>query len=176
MGLFDFIKRRPDPPPEPDGPSPHYAFAHMALPQIAFADPLPFLGLVASPQAEEFFGAVLADVAEHCGGRVPFAASAIRVHPMRIKDSLCAVLELPAPNETAEAYMVAFAVPSDALPDGNGTSSQRASRYITLEKGFSLDGESRTVLGEWQQGSHLNYGDGPAPSVEEFVAALHEVL
>jgi hypothetical protein len=45
-------------------------------------------------------------------------------------------------------------------------------RYFTLEKGFSLSSEPRTVLAEWDMTSHSNYGDGPPATVEAFSAAL----
>ena len=44
-------------------------------------------------------------------------------------------------------------------------------RYVTLEKAFDLFGErgDRTILGGWDDdGGHLNFGEGPKPTVEEF--------
>lgn len=49
-------------------------------------------------------------------------------------------------------------------------------RYFTLEKGQNLDGSDRTVLCEWERHEtgprHENFGDGPAPDPEAFLAAV----
>ncbi len=172
MGLFDFLKRKQPHPPEDDGPSPDYAFAHYALRQIALSDPLRFLAMAASPDARHFIDAVLKNVAEQCGRPTTFEAASVKIHPVRVKDFPCAVIELPEPREMAEAFMVALVVPIDTSfkepPDANSITG----RYFTLEKEFSLTKDRRTVLAEWNMTRHSNYGDGPPATVEAFVAAL----
>ncbi len=49
-------------------------------------------------------------------------------------------------------------------------------RLVTLEKGFSLSNEPRTVLAEWANDSHANYGDGPEPTLDAFVGARAEYV
>ena len=50
-------------------------------------------------------------------------------------------------------------------------------QYFTLEKGDDpTTGESRTVLCAWEGDSHLNYGDGPEPTPEAFIAAVTQLI
>ncbi|WP_442483207.1 hypothetical protein [Aeoliella sp. SH292] len=174
MGLFDFLKRKPGPQAEDDGTSPDYAFAHYALRHIALSDPLQFLAIAASPDAEQFMDAVLQDVAEQCGRKTSFDAASIKIHPTRVNAFPCAVVELPEPQEMAEAFMVAVVVPIDTSTEQLPEPGTVVGRYFTLEKGFSLSDEPRTVLAEWDTEAHSNYGDGPAPNVDAFITALSE--
>lgn len=172
MGLFDFLKRKQPPPPKDNGPAPDYVFAHYALRQIAFSDPLRFLAIAASPEAGDFVNAVLKDVAEQCGQQTTFDAASVKIHPVRIKGFPCAVIELPEPREIAEAFMVALVALIDTSSNEPPDPDSVRGRYFTLEKGFSLSSEPRTVLAEWDMTSHSNYGDGPPATVEAFSAAL----
>jgi len=174
MGLFDFMKRKSDSAPEDEGPSPHYVFAHYAMRQIALAEPLQILAIAASPDVGGFIDAVLRNVVEKSGREAGFEGADIKVHPTRVNDYPCVVIEMPEPQEAAEAYLVAILVPidfsSELPPDLD--QEQVTAQYYTLEKGFSLSGEPRTVLAEWDHQKHSNYGEGPEPTVEAFVAAL----
>ncbi|MEQ1831256.1 MAG: hypothetical protein ABL921_35240, partial [Pirellula sp.] len=172
MGLFDFLKRKPPSPPEDDGPSPDYAFAHYALRQIALSDPLRFLAIAASPDAQRFIDAILQDVAEQCGRNTSYDAVSVRIHPTRVNIFPCVVIELPEPKEMAEAFMVALVVLIDTSSERPLDTNEIRARYFTLEKGFSLSDAPRTVLAEWDTESHSNYGDGPDPTVKSFVTAL----
>ena len=174
MGIFDFLKRKPKPPGESksNGPSPHYAFAHYALRHIALSGPLQFLAVTASPESDQFFNSVLDDVAKQCGRKASFDASSISIHPTRVNNFPCVIVELPEPAEMAEAHMVALValidISSEQLPDMDKVPA----RYFTLEKGFSLSNEPRTVLAEWDHESHANFGDGPEATAEAFAATL----
>jgi hypothetical protein len=172
MGLFDFFKRKPAPSAEEDGLSPDYAFAHYALRQIALSKPLQFLAIAASAESEQFIDDVLQDVAEACGRKTSFDASSVKVHPTLVDNFPCAVIELPEPKEMAEAFMVALVVLIDTSSEDPPETDTIPARFFTLEKGFSLANEPRTVLAEWDTQGHMNYGDGPEPTVEAFVGAL----
>ncbi|MEM1182789.1 MAG: hypothetical protein AAGM22_30875 [Acidobacteriota bacterium] len=193
MGLFDFFRRKkPQPNPddefdreleealgaldeEDEGPTPAYVFAHYALRQIALDDPLQFLAIVASPEAEEFIGAVLEDVEEQVGGKIGFDAAAVTIHLGRAKRFPCAVIELPEPKESPEAFMVALVALFD--PENGPPPDSIEGRFFTLEKGASFDGESWNVLAEWTaDGGHSNFGAGPAPELGPFVAAISEKI
>lgn len=186
MGLFDLFKRKPPPPPVPevdeessspgDGPSPHYALAHYALRFIALGDPLRFLGIVASPDAQQFIAAVMKDVAEKCGRTPAFRPHEVKIHPTRVGIFPCAVIEFPEPKEVAEAYFTALVVPVDTSGEMPDDESQLKGRYFTLEKGMTFGGGSRTVLAEWNEDTHFNCGDGPPPNVAAFVAALTKLM
>jgi hypothetical protein len=172
MGLSDFLKRNRSPLPDDDGPSPDYAFAHYALRQLALADPLRFLAIAASPNATHFIDAVLKDVAEQCGRPTTFEAALVKIYPVRVKEFRGAVIELPEPKETAEAYMVALVVLTNTSSSEPPVPKSVKGRFFSLKKGFSLSNETRTVLAECDTTRHPNYGDGPPTTVEAFVAAI----
>ncbi len=176
MGIFDFWKRKSEPPPPATGPSPDYVFAHYALRQIALSDPMRVLAILALPDAEEFIDAILKDVGEQCGRDATFSASAIRIHKVRVSEFPCAVIELPEPQEIAEAFMVALVVMIDSTSENAPDMEEVSARFFTLEKGLSMSNDPRTVLAEWNSSAHSNYGDGPEPNVESFVAALIEYV
>ena len=176
MGLFDILKRKKPTPPEQDGPSVHYVFAHIALRHIALAEPLQFLAMAASPNANNFLASVMQDVEEQLGRKASFNSSALTVHRIHINNFPCVIIELPDPSKVAEAYMVAFVVLVDTTQEEMLESSTVTGRYFTLEKCFTLDNESRPVLAEWDEERHSNYGDGPAPTVEALRQAIAEIL
>ncbi|MGC3968466.1 MAG: hypothetical protein QM775_14145 [Pirellulales bacterium] len=158
------------------GPSFEYALAHLALRGVALEEPLGFLGVVASPDAEKFLTSIITRVAETCKCRPPFGAKQIRVHKMRVKNYPCAILEFPPPRETTEAFMVACVVPMNPQQDLREGEAVKG-RYFTLEKGYVLPGDPpRTVLAEWDEHAHSNYGDGPPAEPRAFAAALEKLL
>jgi hypothetical protein len=156
----------------------HYTLAHHALRHAALDQPLEFLATLSSRDATRFLSHILRQVSEHCRGREAgpgFGVDDITVHTVRAGKFPCAVIELPRPRATAEAHMVAAVLLHDAdSPPGEGVG--QSLRYFTLEKGMTLDGVSRTVLCEWTDEMHLNYGDGPPPEVPAFVAAVSSKL
>jgi hypothetical protein len=176
MGLFDFLKRKPDQPPRSQGPSPDYAFADVAIRQLALAKPLQFLAIALSPNAAQFFDALLEDVSEYCERKASFDSSCITTHQCVVNGFPSVVIVLPEPKEMAEVYMVALVVPIDMSSDEPPNSDVVQARYFTLEKGFSLSGTPRTVLAEWDTTSHSNYGDGPTPNVEAFVQSIEHLI
>ncbi len=176
VGIFDFWKRKSEPLPPASGPSPDYVIAHYALRQIALSDPMQFLAILASPDAEEFIDAILKDVGEQCGRDATFNASAIKIHKLRVHRFPCVVIELPEPQEIAEAFMVAVVVMIDSTSERAPDVEEVSARFFTLEKGLSLSNDPRTVLAEWDTSAHSNYGDGPKPNVESFAAALIEYV
>jgi hypothetical protein len=153
----------------------HYMLAHVALKQIALENPLFYLGVLASESRSEFLEDLFESVDQHCrtqAARADFSAADLRFHGLRVGQFPCAIVEFPAPRETTEVFFTALVVladPSQPLPEREALTA----RYFTLERGFSLDGMPRTVLGEWtMDGAHVNYGDGPEPALATFAAAL----
>jgi hypothetical protein len=46
-------------------------------------------------------------------------------------------------------------------------------RYLTLEYAVSpLDESVYTVFGEWDKQRHVNFGEGPPPDADAFLAAV----
>lgn len=186
MALFDFFRRKPQTPPphkseEADLDTPrchHYTLAHQALRSIALEEPLAFLGILASPDAQRFLADLMQSVSEHCKAHEPqpdFSVQELVVHRMRLGRYPCAVIEMPPPRAITEAFFVAavlLADPSEGMPPQEVTL-----RYFTLEKGMTLEGPPRTVLCEWTaEGSHVNYGTGPEPRLEAFAEAVERML
>lgn len=148
----------------------HYQFAHAALRSVAFAHPLQLMALLASPEAKDAFGTLLEQVAENCkdcGELADFDAGQIVVHHRRAAGHPCAVVAMPEPRATGEAYYAAPVLLMRGGPDDVDL------RYFTLEYSAAHDAEASTVLGEWQaDGTHVNHGPGPEPSLEPFLAAV----
>jgi hypothetical protein len=99
------------------------------------------------------------------GQPVPLAWSPLATQVLHLEAGRACVITLPEAQEMIEAHLVAFV----AAPDGL--------RYFTLERGADAQGGARTVLCAWsREGSHLNFGDGPAPTVEGFAGAINALL
>lgn len=180
MGLFDFFKRRSDSIPfgasaARAGPSPEYVFAHQILRQAALDSPLQFLALVASPEREQFLNRLLNHVARTTGRRVAFEAADIEVHLRQIEKFPCPVFEFPSVRNVPEAYMVAVLVPIDTTTATLSETNPLVGRYFTLEKAIGASDSPATVVGEWIQDAHRNYGPGPAVRVNDFVAAIDRI-
>ena len=175
MGLFDFLSKKKE--PEPEGPSANYVFAHYALRQIALREPIEFLSIASSPEVQSFYQSVLEQVSESCGNQPSFSASELKTHLKKVNDFPCIVIEFPEPQALAEAHLIGIVVKvklsSGAFADDP---TQVVSRYFTLEKSITITNLPRTVLGEWRDQEHSNYGDGPEPDVDAFVAVLADYV
>lgn len=151
----------------------HYQFAHVAIPQIAFAQQRALLGLLASPEADDFIARVLWRVQAEGGASraLDFDASEIKLHRVRVLGQPCALLEMPPPLALTEAYFTAI-VFMDA--------EESAVRYFTLERGDSELTLHGTVFGEWiveaERLKHRHLGDGRAPNAGEFLADIGAML
>ena len=153
----------------------HYTLAYFALREASLSDPLLYLAVLASPQRQKFLEKLLQSVAESCAERneePDFAATDLTVYCRRLNRYPCAIVEMPPPKAFAEAFftaLVAYVDPSGPVPDRSSVDAH----YFTLECGVSMDGSPRTVLAEWtRDGTHNNFGDGPAPTLDAFVARL----
>ena len=199
MGFLDFFRRNRRRPPIDDSQLKariraeqgkvrchHYSFAHQALPAIARQDPLRCLGVLASEHARPFLQAVLDSVIEVCRETEPsaeldFTVNDVHVHKVRVGNYPCAVIEMPPPRGITEVYFTAIVVLHDLErargdDDDRGPSAPAAMRYVTLERGVSEDGGVRTVLCEWDERGHSNFGDGPPPTLEAFVGAVEQMV
>jgi hypothetical protein len=152
----------------------HYAFAHMALPEVVFhGKSSPDLATLAADVG--LFRELWSLVGERVQGP-RLSDDGLQTHYLQDAELDALVVVLPAPQCVAEAFMVAISrrrtrrwlvFPKTEL------------RYFTLERGVSLSDDgalgSRTVIGEWTaEPRHLNYGDGPPAAVEAFAAAVFE--
>ena len=147
----------------------HYQFAHAALRSVAFAHPLQLMALLATPDVKSAFDSLLEQVDDNCSGSEPrdFDATELTVYTRRAHGHPCAVIAMPPPRATGEAYYAAPVLLMDPDPE------KVTVRYFTLEYS-SADGEQpSTVFGEWEaSGQHVNHGPGPEPSVDAFLGAI----
>jgi hypothetical protein len=170
-------KRKPTPPNDGGEPRPHhYAFAHLVLREACAADPLRFFATMASPERCRFMAALWEGAARHVGRPVEgFDPNEASVTTCRIGERATVVVAMPAPRAVAEAHFVALVL--EPLPRDFDAAHLPAFRCFTLEHGRDIDsGAARTVLCEWADDAHRNFGDGPAPRVEGFIAAIGSLL
>ncbi len=80
-----------------------------------------------------------------------------------------ALVQLPKPERTAEAYFVAFILPADA-------DYSTEADFYTLEYSKYRDTVEKTMLGQWVNKIHFNLGSGSAPEREAFVEALRQMM
>ena len=103
-------------------------------------------------------------------------ADGIECFPVRINEGCSAVIvQMPPPERVAEAYFAAIVVwqePNQSQPEN----PKVRHRYITLELSEDLSGSPHTVLGEWDEGSHYNYGKGPAADKDAFIQAVLDLI
>jgi hypothetical protein len=166
------------PPLDQERPHCHHdTFAHMALRQVAFTQPLGCLSMLASPDASQFLTDIWKQVDEHCQGRGETSTinpAEFVIHKFCIDSYPCAVLEMPEPWFVSGAHFIALVlmVPLDKIDPADRDAPLC---YYTLERGASIEGAPRTVLRSWtKEGTHCNFGDGPPPSLEAFVEVLEE--
>jgi hypothetical protein len=162
----------------------HYAFAYKALPPIFFENPLPVLGILASPKGEGLLRDIWEDVGKAAkkvgradgGGHVKPKGLAC-VEKLRAGDWAVAVVALPEPMAQPEAWFVALAckIPDPEALQGNGDEMPKPeARCYTLEMAWDDDQKNiKSFLCAWfPDGGRANYGEGPEPSAEAFAAAV----
>jgi hypothetical protein len=172
---------------EPEPRCVHYQFVHVALRTLVFQEPRLATALWELDDPDPLLDDIALQVVRACRGRGEggeLRAAHLTLHKLRLGVYPCMIIEMPEPVATTEAYMLAILGrpdtegrpdpdvrnADDADPSSDDTGTQR--RYFTLEHS-SHRPPPHTVLGEWTaQGSHMNMGGGPEPTVEAFVAEL----
>lgn len=143
----------------------HKAFAHHVLRVASFEETDLTLGALTGPEtAQRFLLAAMALIGRHFKlsvEQVMALAGSIAVAPCRFGDDNGYVIEMPAPQKTAECFFLAIVRSRDG---GIG--------YFTLERAEN-DG---AMLCAWDaQGSHHNYGERPLLNRDRFVAEVAAV-
>ena len=149
-----------------DNPRRHYyEVAHRALPAVLLRDIEPFRSAALAGHADGGLQKLWNTVAQRVG------ASGDESLLVRSTLHVCGgrtviLIAPPPPQHVTEAHLIAVVL--DA-------SDPYFIRYIVLEHSWDVTGASRTVLGEWTRtGNHINFGDGPEPTAEAFVAVVCE--
>lgn len=173
----------------------HYQFAHVALRTLVFEERRLAPALWHSDNPAAILDDIAVQVDRACrrmsgeGGNL--RAEQLRVSKREIGQHPCVIVEMPEPIATTEAFMLAIVLLDDAELDDDaddegddededddegGAARDSRCRYFTLEYS-ALRSEPHTVLAEWTaQGSHMNLGGGPPPSVEAFAGELAKLL
>jgi len=149
----------------------HYYFAHRFLPELAARNARELVDDLSHEQAAEFLGKLWLLCARgfesERHSKIP--STGLKSVPVRIDDAhFGAVVQLPKPKRMAEAHFVAIIINDNQTADEH--------RFFTLEFGLDVDGSKRTVLGQWANDTHYNFGDGPAPQVDLFVKSLERFM
>lgn len=150
--------------PEPDTAArpQHYFFAHYTLREEVFKATDQLIAALSNQDLDYIRFRWFIAMA-HCrmAGR-PFdkhwtPIGEIQVYSEQQDEVACYVISMPEAKRITEAFFVAVVKTSGEV------------RYFTLEKGVNNEGP-QTVFCEWTaDGRHLNYGNGPAGTVEAVI-------
>jgi hypothetical protein len=166
-----FWKSKPKRLPEPRDH--HYVLGHIVLRQVCAQDPLQFFSLMVSEERDRYLR-WLWDQAESIAKRsaVNAKVSELKVTTCKIKEFPTVIITLPETMALAEAKMVAVVMVGEAGESKAGVNV----RYFTLEDGEDTKGAPRTVICEWRDNDHLNFGNGPPATISEFAHAIERHL
>jgi hypothetical protein len=159
----------------------HYMFAHVALRDLAFAEPVKILGILASAADRvQLFDFVLGEMDARIGDkeRRSFSSADILFSAALFSDRPCAILQMPPTRAPGEAYFVAI-VGRFPVPDPGSKLEAKPNEalidYYTLERTIPSSSEEQTVFASWSaDGTHSNLGKGCKPSLEDFVSFLKQ--
>jgi hypothetical protein len=104
------------------------------------------------------------------------------LHPYRysvdafsIKGATCVVVTPPVPSGAPEPHLIAIVTGANITKaDSAKNESSHNVLYFSLEHS-RVGGGNRTILGGWTHDGRRNYGFGPNPVVEDFVACVERV-
>ena len=179
-----------------------YNFTHHLLPQLAWRRPEAVRRELSEPRLARELLQYLWDKAGEIvppAERVP--PRGLRLHWHEAAGRAAALLLLPAPQATSEAYCAALVYEHDPAPEParplgpdpsaelevedeeqEEASGELLPRYFTLEATLGLDDGTGppTALCEWQGEHHRHYGRGPAggrpDTPARFLAAVARLL
>lgn len=153
----------------------HYQFVHVALRTLVFQEPRLATALWELDDPGPLLDDIALQVVRACRGRGEggdLRADHLTMHKLRLGGYPCMIIEMPEPMATTEAYMLAILGRPDLDGDSSGDEGDAQRRYFTLEYSGHRPAP-HTVLCEWTaQGSHMNMGGGPEPTVDAFVGEL----
>lgn len=148
--------------PEVEAREHHYRFAHRYLAVIAFKSP-DRLQNELHLKGESMLLDAWKSVGKDLPRKQRVAPDGLHLDwaPFGLRE--VALITLPPPIATPEAYFVAIVFGGALMPD-----------VFTLEHADDIEtGEPYTVLGEWKvDGTHVNHGRGPQPDKAEMVQTI----
>jgi hypothetical protein len=142
--------------PRTDDPRPHhYEFAHRALPAVIMRTGPRFVHLA----AERDLYPGLRGLWDQVGERLPeadrLAPDGLHAEYRHHPDARLVLVTMPQARHMVEVHFAVIAAIGDTV------------RYLTLEESWSPVRERDTVIGEWTEQGHLNFGPGPVPPDKE---------
>jgi hypothetical protein len=153
----------------------HYALAHVVFRGMCEADPLRFFAMMASEKRDELLRSVWDHFCKTIKQPPEFDISDVKIETGAIDKFPLLILEMPPPREVTQAHFIGIILQLD--PQQPLAEQIPPFRYFTLEKTVSFDEQpAGTVMCEWRENSHSNYGTGPEPTRDAFVKKITEML
>ena len=155
-----------------------YHFSHVLLPQLAWRRPASVRRELADPfLARELLLYVWDKAAENLPASQKVPSQGLRLSWHEVAGRAVALVQLPAPQATTEAYYSALVYEGEEDPDATDAEEIRP-RYFTLEAALGVSGlgGAPTMMGESAGEVHRHLGRGPAAGRPDTVAAFLEAL
>ncbi len=182
MGLFNLFSRQPKPAAAGPGDAPrcdHYSFTHVVLRDAAFANPTQCITTLASADSASYVAGLWQQVVATCKQHqqpAEIKPDDILIHKIRVGAFPCALIEMPTPQQSTEAFFVALVLAID-LSKADWKFEASPLRFITLEHACGDETQLKTVLGEWVSPErYISHGPGPYPGVDEFAKRVTEIV
>ena len=157
-------------------PHPHQ-FVHVLLPQLAWRRPLSVRRELADPYlARELLLYVWDKAADTLPASQKVQSQGLRLSWHEVASRAVALVQLPAPQATGEAYFAALVYEEEE--EAASEEEEARPRFFTLEATLGLSGPAGapTVVGEIAGEVHRHLGRGPAGGRPSSAAAFLEVL
>ncbi len=143
----------------------YYLFAHRLLPAVLHRNLEPFRTAALAGSVDQGLSAMWQKASEDAGASQDAALSIMSIIH-ECGGRVVVLITPPPPEHVTEAHFIAV-----VFDRQNGSFL----RYLVLEVGWDITtGGRRTVIGEWTRDSHVNFGDGPDPDAEKFLAVVFE--
>ena len=157
-------------------PSTAYMFTHRLLPGLVHGNPRTLTNELFFSAREELITRIWREAETYASDPQAEVPAALGFEVDERPRFSIGIVTLPPPQALADAHFVAIVVERAGLGPVQ-EESFRGVRYFTLEHGntASPDGgevADRTVLCEWSDGAHHNYGTGPAVEKQAFVTEV----
>ena len=154
----------------------HYWFAHRVVRDACQQNPIQFFAGFSGIRSDNQYKLIqwMLDLTESLAGEPVTVLSFENLDVITdlIADCPSIIITMPPPLAITEAYMIGVVLTGEA----EEKTQDESFRYFTLELGQNADGNLRTVICEWTDEAHLNFGDGPSVSVDAFVQAIENKL
>ncbi len=146
----------------------HYEYVHKTLKDMFFKDTKGFIKYVLTPKGRlrRLWIELGIDLTEKYDGVEKIESLAISSEAKEFDNILFAVIRLPKPIQSPEAYFIGLIIPRN---------TSRKARYITLEYGLDDDDNPITFLCEWDKETHLNLGEVDESSLKHFKDTLFKL-